>query len=229
MTEQWYHEIDLGDGRVTPSYMPQCRIQWDNTRNVRDRISYAGKSVLDLGCMDGMWAFEAEKLGANPVVASDFYQGNWDAQKRMLEARSILNSKVMLLSDCNIEQLTERTKNIRQHVGQFDIIQNLGVLYHVLNPMKALLECRRCVSETGTMLLETAVVLYGSDCVLHWNSGFGYDDPYSYWIPTMPCLEAMLEFSGWTVTESRPLEINMVGRVALIAVPKEMPKSTDHL
>jgi len=65
----WYHKIDLGNGIVTPgfNYDPL----WDNIRKVRSRIDYQGKTVLDIASFDGLWAFEAEHLGAKTVVATD--------------------------------------------------------------------------------------------------------------------------------------------------------------
>ncbi len=44
---------------------------WSNARQVRNTVDYRDKAVLDLASWDGLWAFEAEALGAAMVVATD--------------------------------------------------------------------------------------------------------------------------------------------------------------
>lgn len=67
----WYHKIDLGHGVVNPG-QPFDAV-WDMIRQSRAALDYKEKSVLDIASFDGMWAFEAEKLGASTVVATDCY------------------------------------------------------------------------------------------------------------------------------------------------------------
>jgi hypothetical protein len=67
---RWYHTMDLGNGIVTPG-RSDFTPQWDNIRGARDHLDYQGKTVLALGSWDGMWAFEAEALGASLIVATD--------------------------------------------------------------------------------------------------------------------------------------------------------------
>lgn len=63
----WYHTIDLGHGIVTPGMFDH--------RPVVDRYlipsDLSGKRCLDVGTMDGFWAFELERRGAAEVVAAD--------------------------------------------------------------------------------------------------------------------------------------------------------------
>ena len=66
----WFHSIDLGDGIVTPG-------REGATAAKLERIglpeSLAGRSVLDVGAWDGFFAFEAERRGAERVLATDWY------------------------------------------------------------------------------------------------------------------------------------------------------------
>src|SRR5260370_26442585 len=63
----WYHTIDLGEGVVTQGMFDH--------RPVLDRYmipaSLAGLRCLDVGTMDGFWAFEMERRGAGEVIATD--------------------------------------------------------------------------------------------------------------------------------------------------------------
>ena len=36
-----------------------------------DSVDFKGKKVLDIGCLDGLWSFEAERRGAAEIVATD--------------------------------------------------------------------------------------------------------------------------------------------------------------
>ncbi len=86
----WYHKIDLGNGVITPGL--DLDQQWNMTRETRDTLDYKGKNVLDIASFDGMWAFEAEKLGASLVVATDCY---YETYKNFLFCRNALNSRVI--------------------------------------------------------------------------------------------------------------------------------------
>src|SRR5215213_7115752 len=63
----WWHTIEVVPGVVTPG-------GWD-LRPTATRLpwppSLAGMRCLDIGTMDGFWAFELERRGASEVIASD--------------------------------------------------------------------------------------------------------------------------------------------------------------
>ena len=63
----WWHTIEVAPGVLTPG-------GWD-LRSTAERLpwppSLVGKRCLDVGTMDGFWAFELERRGAREVVASD--------------------------------------------------------------------------------------------------------------------------------------------------------------
>src|SRR5690349_4298900 len=99
---QWYHVIELAPGYFTESNMTASFPQWGQVRKVRERIDYHSKSVLDIGTMDGMWAFEAEKLGASHVAGADIWQAAPQGRERFEFARLALNSHVECIPDCNV-------------------------------------------------------------------------------------------------------------------------------
>jgi tRNA (mo5U34)-methyltransferase len=83
----WWHTIELPDGRITPG-------GWD-LRPTAARIPWPGDlrgmRCLDVGTMDGFWAFEMERRGAADVVALDLFD---PPRATFLEARGALGSKV---------------------------------------------------------------------------------------------------------------------------------------
>jgi len=50
----WWHSIDLG-GVVTKGVVGR----WPLIERAFDQIDFRGKKVLDIGCWDGLWSFEA--------------------------------------------------------------------------------------------------------------------------------------------------------------------------
>jgi tRNA (mo5U34)-methyltransferase len=137
----WYHTIDLGDGLYTPG--------WENIREFNKTMvsflpfSFKGLSVLDIGCYDGLFSFEAEKRGAAKVLAIDNLCGGDGVSKKqmskyrpdgfkpLMTAKKILNSK--------IEHKERNVYNISPtKLGKFDCTFFFGVLYHLWHPMLAL-------------------------------------------------------------------------------------------
>jgi len=199
----WYHKIDLGNGLVTPG-RDYDRI-WDNIRSSRKYIDYRGKNVLDLGSWDGMWAFEAEKLGASLVVASDC---RYEAYDNLLFCKSVLKSKVVPLFNVSPYCLTERLDVLFQenwldhkpYERMFDIVQHLGLLYHLRDPMITLSQSRSCLRTGGYLLVETGAVVNDDSSYMLFNGVPPdkqriYDDVTTWWAPTITCLKEMLRAS----------------------------------
>jgi hypothetical protein len=74
----WYHCLDLGGGILSL----ECeQTKWGVTG---DSISLApslsGKSVLDIGAWDGFYSFEAERRGAERILATDSFARSGEYQ-----------------------------------------------------------------------------------------------------------------------------------------------------
>jgi tRNA (mo5U34)-methyltransferase len=218
--ERWYHSIDLGDGIVTPGgteYEPV----WANIREARRQVDYEGKTVLDLGSMEGMWAFEAEQLGAETVVATDcFYEEDGplgNPLERFLLCREALHSEVIPFYNVSPYRLSERLDlflHERRPGGppaerRFDVVQHLGLLYHLRDPMLSLSQSRSVMNPGGLLLIETAVVADDSASYMLFNGVPPdrqriYKSPTTWWAPTITCLLEILRASLF-----RPLEDSM--------------------
>lgn len=226
---KWYHAIELCPGFVTDSKMlPYCPPVWENIRKGRSGLDYRGKWVLDIGTMNGMFAFEAEKLGASHVVAVDIFQtvAHYDLYNQFLFARAALKSNVTYVPYGNVHQLKEVTRELLKNIGleEFDIVQGLGLLYHTEGPLIALQQMRAMCKLGGNLLLESAVWTYGLDePAMRFNSDqFVYCDPTTFWAPNSSCLSAMLKMSGWSVIPEsisihRTPDNNSTYRVCLVA------------
>jgi SAM-dependent methyltransferase len=237
----WYHKIlltaDDGEYVLTPGE-PFNEI-WDNIEDVIDGVNYEHKSVLDLACFDGKWSFYAETKGASIVVATDC---NWKAYANFMLCRKARNSKVLPLFNVPAHEIVNRLDSYlvgrdvgwKPHDGKepirtseetrFDIVQHLGLLYHLRDPMQSLLQARSCLVNGGLLILETAH-LNSDQPIMQYNpSGEQwkvYDDATTWWAPSIPCLIEMLRDSMFIVkpeTVSTLIrEKDSIGRVALVA------------
>jgi tRNA (mo5U34)-methyltransferase len=187
---RWAHRIDLGQGVVTPGI-------FDN-RQTLERLrlpeNLAGQTVLDVGCWDGFYSFEAERRGAERVLATDSFV--WRAGRRdaFLLARRALRSGV---EDREIDVL-ELSPDA---VGTFDMVLFLGVLYHMKHPMLAL---ERVASVTRRLLVVETVIdlLYLPGKALRFYPGAELDGDATNWFgPTPAALEAMLRVVGFRRVE----------------------------
>lgn len=141
----WRHTMDLGHGIVTPGGSANRK----TLRRLGLPQRLDGLSVLDVGASDGFFSFEAERRGAQRVLAIDTFC-SWSTREGFDVARRALRSRV---EDKQIDvfELSPDT------TGVFDLVLFLGVLYHLRHPLLAL---ERVFSVTGShLILETHVDL----------------------------------------------------------------------
>lgn len=229
----WYHKIDLGNNIITPGY--NWEQLWNLTRSVRAKIDYTGKKVLDLGSLEGMWAFEAENLGAASVVATDVcYEG---FVEKFHFCKEILKSSVIPYYNVSPYDLFNRLDVFLQECCEehelsnrlFDIVQHLGLLYHLQNPMLSLAQARSVIKDGGTLIFETAAVTNVNQPVMLFNGStmgnkYIYEDHTTWWAPTISCLKEMLASCLFQVDDENIRVMNStekdglkIGRVALTA------------
>ena len=195
----WYHKIDLGHGITTPGF--DYEPLWNNIRKVREAIDYEDKLVLDIASFDGLWAFEAEQLGAKTVVATDCLHRTF---KNFLFCKEVLESKCIPFYNISPYNLFERLNVFfeenydeeKPYQRMFDIVQHLGLFYHLRDPFASLAQARSCIKTNGTLLIETNIIMNSDDSFMLYNGiPFTYrvSDNYTvWWIPTENCLKEML-------------------------------------
>ena len=195
----WYHRIDLGNGIVTPGF--HYEPLWDNIRKVQQQLDYKRKIVLDIASFDGLWAFEAERLGAKTVVATDCLNRTF---RNFLFCKEVLNSQCIPYYNvspyCLFDRLDtffqENYDNERPYERMFDIVQHLGLFYHLRDPLFSLSQARSCIKSGGTLLIETNVIVDNDESFMLYNGiPFTYRTSKNYtvwWVPTVNCLKEML-------------------------------------
>ncbi len=152
----WWHTIELPGGIVTPG-------SWD-LRPTAARVpwprSLARLRCLDVGTMDGFWAFELERRGAGDVLATDladpaqqdtpYGRGDRQGDRRgetFRLAAEALGSQAEL-RDSSVYDLDAAD------LGQFDLVVIGYVLQMLRDPLRAL-EAIRDVCRGWVVVVDT--------------------------------------------------------------------------
>jgi tRNA (mo5U34)-methyltransferase len=185
----WWHSIDLGGGYVTPGVHALEELQ-ENYRHLRLPENLSGKRLLDIGCWDGFYSFEAERHGAE-VVAADCW-----TPENFFRAREGLNSKIEF-NEMSVYEVTS------EKLGQFNIVLFLGVLYHLRHPLLALEQI--CEVTTEYALIESHVIddfFEAEHPIMEFYEldelGGQHDN---WWGPNVECLMRMLRAAGFARCE----------------------------
>jgi tRNA (mo5U34)-methyltransferase len=183
---EWFHRIDLGHGVVTPG--PDDSPGKLATLELPERLD--GWSVADIGALDGFFSFEAERRGAERVVAFDSYMWQVRGRDGFDLARRVLGS--------DVEPVEAEVVDLSPEHGSFDLTLFLGVLYHMRHPLLAL---ERVASITqNTLVLESHVDLLGSrrPAGAFYPGAELMNDPTNWWGLNPPAIEAMLRVVGFS-------------------------------
>ncbi len=183
----WWHCIELPFGVTTPGQVDH-----------RDRVEafglpsdLTGKTVLDVGCLNGFWSFEAEKRKAQHVLAIDAWDSNWPCDdKGFRTAHALLGSRVKLRW-VDLFDLTPE-----KH-GRFDLVMCFGVLYHLRQPLRGLERLAKVCKEH--LILETAYDPAAQGRTMEFFEQTELcGDPTNWWKPSLDCVMAMLRSCGFS-------------------------------
>ena len=202
----WRHRIRIG-GVITPGTEDSDA----ELRRLALPANLGGKRVLDIGCSDGRYSFEAERRGASDVVAVDDESSLLAGGVNGFQvARRLLHSQVTYrLGD--VEDLEPGRD------GTFDLVLFVNVLYHLRNPVRALEAIHSVTAPGGQMILKT----YFQTDVRAWINGrcVGFDidprpkmwfypgrelagDPTNWVGPNRRGIEALLQATGWSYRQT---------------------------
>ena len=117
--------------------------------------SLEGKRVLDLGCNSGFWSLQCALLGAQVVGI--------DARPELIAQANFLK-KITGTKSVEFRQLDFWSISAEGLGGRFDVVLNLGLLYHLAEPVAALRLTRQLAREL--VLVDTALHPV-EDCVLY--------------------------------------------------------------
>lgn len=118
--------------------------------------SFKGKHVLDLGCCQGYWSFEARKAGAESVVGLD------SSPAFVLEAQAA--ATVLGIDGCTFARAHLEEDAWWEGLPQREITLLLGTLFHLTSPIYVL---RRAMRQTSETIVLDGEVAAGDDQRFH--------------------------------------------------------------
>lgn len=162
---QLYHTIELTPNIKTPGHDSYLPIQ-EVPLQVLRMLELKDGRVLDIGCRDGLFSFEAEKLGAKEVIGIDN-----DLSPAAVEFLIPYFESKVKMYELNLFDLKPET------FGIFDVIIFCGVLYHLRYPFCALKVIRDVLNPLGIIIIEAGVILNQNDLPLLFCP-IGNESPY---------------------------------------------------
>jgi tRNA (mo5U34)-methyltransferase len=200
---RWYHTLDLGHGIVTEGMFDH--------RRVIDRCllpdDLSGMRCLDVGTMDGFWAFEMERRGAAEVLASDVpgvddldWPPRWrrrvkptlDATKaaRFALAHAALQS--------GVRRIERSVYELASDLGKFDLIFCGDLLLHLKDPITAIQRMRAVCSGSTIVLNPVKRFRLGWGRALAEFDGM---DEFQWWLLSGPSIKRMMLATGFDQVE----------------------------
>lgn len=207
---KWYHTLDLGQGVVTPG-MFDHRAMVDRYLIPKD---LSGMRCLDVGTMDGFWAFELERRGAADVTALDLDEPerlDWPASLRSTTEKGLDRTKgerFALVRDALGSKVKRELRSVYEidtDLGEFDLVFSGDLLLHLKDPVTAL-ERIRLVTR-GSAIICTPIKRFRLYPRLPIAEFDGIDE-FQWWVLSLPAMERMLKAAGFSrVEKGAPFEL----------------------
>ena len=189
----WFHQVDLGHGIVSPGI--------DDSPAKLQRLglpaSFRGSSVIDVGAYDGFFSFEAERRGADRVVAADHFCWTLDG---MCDGRGFDIAHWALRS--RVEKRLIKVEDLSpETVGTFDYVLFLGVLYHSQDPLRYLRNVHSICARTAIVETHVDGIDYDRPMMVFYPGAILNRDPSNFWGPNLACVQEMLLEVGFKRAE----------------------------
>jgi SAM-dependent methyltransferase len=204
----WYHTLDLGGGVVTKGMFDH--------RAMVDRYllpaSTEGMRCLDIGTMDGFWAFEMARRGAAEVVALDVempHELDWPPAERARTVTTMDETKGtrfelarQALGHADVQRVLRSVYDLDTDLGQFDLVFCGDLICHLRDPILALM---RILSVTrGAAIIVTPVERFGFFNRRKPLVRFDGIDAFQWWVWSEPALERAVRAVGFRDLEFAP-------------------------
>jgi tRNA (mo5U34)-methyltransferase len=202
----WYHTLELGDGVVTEG-------MFDHRATV-DRYllpaDLSGMRCLDVGTMDGFWAFEMERRGAREVLAADV--GNvedldWPALWRARVEPTLDETKAarfrlaQVALGSSVQRVERSVYELGSDLGEFDLVFCGDLLVHLKDPVTAIQRLRSVCAGSAIVCNPVKRFRFGRRRALAEFDGI---DEFQWWLLSEAALERMMRAAGFARIEVGP-------------------------
>jgi tRNA (mo5U34)-methyltransferase len=200
----WYHTLELAPGVVTPGMFDH--------RPALGRYmlpqELAGMRCLDVGTMDGFWAFEMERRGADEVVAADLAdpdQLDWPPlwRARVEPTLDETKSARFALAHGALGSRVERVERSvyelsRADLGEFDLVFCGDLLIHLKDPVSAIQRMRSVCRGSAIVCNPVKRFPLARGRALVEFDGI---DEFQWWLMSEHALERMMRAAGFERVE----------------------------
>jgi tRNA (mo5U34)-methyltransferase len=153
----WYHTLELANGVVTKGMFDH--------RPVLDRYpipeDLTGMRCLDVGTMDGFWAFEMERRGAQSVTALDLEDPedlDWPASLRADHEKTMDETKAERFAlakealGSRVTRVLLSAHDLSPELGTFDFVFCGDLLLHLKDPITPVENMRSVCTQSAVIV-----------------------------------------------------------------------------
>ena len=206
----WYHTIDLGHGVVTKGMFDH--------RNHTDRYlmpaDLTGLRCLDVGTMDGFWAFEMERRGAAEVVAVDLADpetADWPVSKRATTVKTLDEEKgdrfgiAHEVLGSKVRRDLRSVYEIDTDMGEFDLVFCGDLFIHLKDPATAAERLRLVCRGSAIVANPIEEFRFSGRRALALFDGI---DEFRWWVTNLEGLKRIMLAAGFARVEAaKPFEL----------------------
>lgn len=206
----WYHSIDLGDGVVTPG-------MFDHRAAVERYLlpqDLSGLRCLDVGTMDGFWAFAMERRGAAEVVAVDVEDPealDWPPSLRERIVKTLDETKadrfelVRKALGSSVRRQICSVYDLGPEIGRFDLVFCGDLLVHLKDPATAVQRIRSVTTHSAIVANPVKEHFPYRRRPLAQFDGIA---EFEWWLPNLAALERLMTSAGFVRLQTgRPFQL----------------------
>ena len=210
----WYHTLDLGDGVVTKG-------MFDHRGHEHQYLmpeDLSGMRCLDVGTMDGFWAFEMERRGAAEVVAVDIEDPealDWPASLRHKIVKTLDETKGARFAlaaerrNSKVRRDLRSVYEIDDDLGQFDLVFCGDLLVHIKDPETAVERMHKVCRGSTIICNPIKKFRFHERKALAEFDGI---DEFQWWVSNLEGLKRIVKAAGFKRVEAgRPFELPATG------------------
>lgn len=199
----WYHTLDLGGDVVTDGMFDHRGVE--SGCLLPDELS--GLRCLDVGTMDGYWAFAMERRGAAEVVAADLEDPealDWPASIRHSVVKTVDETKGQRFElarnalGSKVERVLRSVYDLDTDLGFFDLVFCGDMLVHLKDPATAVEHLRK--------VCRGSVIVY-NPIKEHFPyrrrplAQFDGVENFEWWLPNQAALTRLMVAAGFSRVE----------------------------
>jgi tRNA (mo5U34)-methyltransferase len=199
----WYHTLDLGGGVVTKGMFDHRPVV--NKYLIPSDLS--GLRCLDVGTMDGYWAFEMERRGAAEVMAVDLDDPNrldWPASLREATVKTLDETKERRFNlakealNSKVERVLRSVYELDTDLGLFDFVFCGDLLVHLKDPITAVENIRKVCRGSAVICTPVARFRFGRRRPIAEFDGI---DQFNWWVLSEEAMARLIRAAGFARVE----------------------------